>query len=302
MAISVPGPKSFLSLDSVTRVRESGTVFSNPLANDLQKIMQEINDLHKATADLAATIAAGGKIPVSPTAVSDFTFPPEPAWRDDGAMDVVIEALALASSSAVRVPPSQIIVCTQPTYPVLTGVDPVFVYVTDYAHLIYWNGLAGGFVGDNPGCLSLWENDPGVGYHLYDGSIVNYLKADGTISSIVLPDLTSSAALAAFLEGGSPNSGPTAATAPTLLMNPYTPAGLIGAQILVGTPAALTTAAVTATGAVNAITQIAGSGTSYTPAGTVTTGVFSGTPATLTGTVSATGEPRKVVRRPYFRQ
>lgn len=292
--------QSPLSLDSVTRVRQSGTVFSNPLANDLQKMEQMLNTLQKEVTALQN--AAGIVVPVTPSTISDFIFPPEPAWRDDGAMDVAIEALTLAAAPVARGLPPQIIVCTQATYPALTGVDPVFVYVTDYAHLIYWNGSAGAFVGDNPGCLSLWENNPGTGYHLYDGTTVSYLKADGTTGTTALPDLTSAGALAAFLEGGGTNSGPTGATAPTLAMDPYTPAGSVSAQILVGTPAALTTVAVTAVGVVNAITQIAGSATSYTPAGTVTTGTVVGTPATLTGTISATGEPRKIIRRPYFRQ
>lgn len=85
--------RSPLSLDSVTRVRQSGTVFANPLANDLQKLEQMVNALQKEIAELQA---AETTIPVTPTEVSDVFFPPEPIWRDDGAMDVAIEALSLA--------------------------------------------------------------------------------------------------------------------------------------------------------------------------------------------------------------
>lgn len=82
-----------LSLDSVTRVRESGNDYSGPLANDLQKIMQEMNYVLKTLAALQPTSSV---TPVIPTTPGDFAFPPEPGWRDDGAMDVAIEALALA--------------------------------------------------------------------------------------------------------------------------------------------------------------------------------------------------------------
>lgn len=291
--------QSPISLDSVTRVRQSGSVFSNPLANDLQKIEQMLNTLQK---EVAALETAAGVTPVTPTAVSDFIFLPDPVWRDDGAMDVALQALTLASVPAAPAAAPQIIICTQATYPVLAGYPAVFVYVTDYAHIIYWDGTAGAFVGDNPGCLSLWESNPGVGYHLYDGTTVNYLKADGTTGSAALPDLTSAGALAAFLEGGGTNSGPTAPTAPTLAMDSYTPAGGVSAQILNGTPKTWDVVNVVSVGGTQSVLKDDATNNPYTPAGTITAGTVVGTPATLTGTISATGEPRKIVRRPYFRQ
>ncbi len=196
----------------------------------------------------------------------------------------------------------QILICTQATYPSLAGSGPIFVYVTDYAHLIFWNGTVGTFVGDNPGSLSLWENNPGTGYHLYDGATVNYLKADGTTGSVTLPDLTSAGALAAFLEGGSPNSGPTAATAPTFTGTPATPTGTVSAPAFTGNAATITTSTFTPVAlATTAMTSLDGSTTSYTPSGTNSAPTFTGNSATPAGTVSATGEPRKIIRRPYFR-
>lgn len=85
-----------LSLDSVTRLREAGTVFSGPLANDMQKIMQAINNSDRA---IAALEAAAAVTPVTPTTLADFLLPGEPVWRDDGAMDVAITALGLASAT-----------------------------------------------------------------------------------------------------------------------------------------------------------------------------------------------------------
>ncbi len=163
--------------------------------------------------------------------------------------------------------------------------------VSDYAHLLRWSGTAWGWAPGDPGSgmLAVFEIDPGTGWHLYDGSTVNYLKADGTTGSVVLPDL---AGTAAFLEAGTPNSGPTAAVAPTFTGGSFTPAGTVGSSFAGDTD--------------NGIDVQAGAGSTvvgapYTPSGTVTS-TFTGTPGTPTGTISATGEPRKIVRRPWFRQ
>lgn len=102
----------------------------------------------------------------------------------------------------------------------LTTNDALFVaYVTDYGHQLQWSGTAWGWApGDaGSGAMQLFEVDPtGVGWHLYDGSAVSYLKSDGTLGSTTLPDLTSIAANAAFTVAGSPNGGPNAAVKTTL--------------------------------------------------------------------------------------
>ena len=153
---------------------------------------------------------------------------------------------------------------TQATLPVDLGSGDAgfLVNVTDYAHQLQWNGAAWGWApGDSgSGYIGLFEVDPGTGWHLYDGSAVNYLLGTGALASVTLPDLTSIAANAAYPKAGSPNSGPNAAVAPT-------PTGSPSATQAVAT----------------------GSGTS------VASGAH-------THTVPATGEPRNLQRRPFFRQ
>lgn len=206
--------------------------------------------------------------------------------------------IALAQPKPARVP-IEILICTQATFPALAGTQATFVFVTDYVHLIYWNGAAFSFAGDQSGCVSLWESNPGTGYQLCDGSTVNRLNADGTVTSVTVPDFTT----ATFLEGGLANSGPTAASAPTFTGNAATPTGAVSAPIFSGTPVLLTTDTFTPVLlATKAITTIDLSDTSYTPAGTNSAPVFTGNSATPTGTVSATGEPRKLIRRPYYRR
>lgn len=128
--------------------------------------------------------------------------------------------------------------------------------VTDYAHVLRWSGVA--LAWDNPddysGYIAGFLVDPLlVGWQLCDGTAaVPYLKMDGTIGTVNLPDLTSSGAAAAYLKFGSPASAvknlpvqPVFSGYPqtwftlkatlnaggqdfVVSPNPYTPAGLIG--------------------------------------------------------------------------
>lgn len=187
--------------------------------------------------------------------------------------------------------PLEIIVCTQATFPTLTsGSIPVFIFVSDYVHLLYWDGTTSVFCGDQSGCISLWESDPGIGYHLCDGSTVNRLNANGSTDPVTLEDLTSATNLAAFLEAGSPNSGPTAATAGTI--SGSTASALTGITVAPATAGsgAVETAVITPTTAL--IPPFTGGGAVTDP------GHVHGTGSLV---VSATGEPRKLVRRPYYR-
>lgn len=133
-----------------------------------------------------------------------------------------------------------------------TGVQ---VNVPDYSHRLKWNGnnYNWGDGDEGSGKMVLFEVDPtGPGWHLYDGSSVSYLKQDGTLGSLTLPDLTSNNNAAAYPKAGSPNSGPNAAIAPTFSGNNvnYTPAGTV---------------------------SISGNNISYTPAGTILA-LFGGNP------------------------
>lgn len=210
----------------------------------------------------------------------------------------------------------QIRVCTQATFPVLASLRPqTFIYVSDYVHMIYWDGTTPVFAGDQSGLLHLAESDPGTGYHLYDGATVNRLNADGTVTSVTLPDLTTAGALAAFLEGGGTNSGPTGAVAPTLT-------GATGstAVTVTGSTASGTAAIAGNTGNDDGSPQTVQSGTGATvpaephahPVGTIADSGHSHGVGSLAGeahthavgtlAVTATGEPRKLIRRPYYRQ
>lgn len=150
--------------------------------------------------------------------------------------------------------------------------------VSDYNHVLRWSGAIWGWAcGELGSCyMQLFEIDPSpaVGWHLYDGSTVNYLTSTGLLQSITLPDLTSTAAKAAYTKAGSSGTGPTAPIAPTFAGTADT-TGMNNMDMLV-IPAA--------------------TGTPDFLAGDYHTHAF--TPA---GTVSTTGEPRSIERRPFFR-
>lgn len=225
------------------------------------------------------------------------TFQARPSLPGD-ARDLAL--LALTRISAAPRQPMQEIVCTQATFPTLANIPPGFIYVTDYQHRIYWDGSAAAFADGGNRFLGLFEANPGTGWHLYDGSTVAALNADGTTSNVTLPDLTSAGALAAFLEAGGTNSGPTAAVAPTI-------SGLTDDTAIGFIPAAAAASATASTGSVDA-----GTGGAVTVLTALTSGGGGGGGGSLindphhhslsTATVSSTGEPRKLVRRPYFRQ
>jgi hypothetical protein len=108
---------------------------------------------------------------------------------------------------------------SQATLPAdLGGADYGFlVSVGDYGHLLQWNGS--GWVwgpGDEgSGKMVLFEIDPtGVGWHLYDGSTVNYLQSNGALGEITLPNLQIGVS---FLAAGPVNSAPRPAVAPSIV-------------------------------------------------------------------------------------
>lgn len=287
-----------LSLESDTRVRQSGTIFAGPLANDLQKIVRFINAVEARVESLEVTVP--DETPVSPASISDFMLPAASEWRDDGAMDVAIEALCLASVSRAAIAPPQIVFCTQSTFPVLSGVAAnTMIAVTDYAHLIYWDGSISSFLDGGNCFIALFDIDPGSGWHLLDGAVnVPYLKADGTLGAYTVEDAT----IAFFLEAGMANSGPTAASAPTFTGTPVAPAGTNSAPTFTGTPKTWDVVNVVSAAGTQSVLKDDATNNPYTPAGSVSAPIFTGSPLTPAGTVSATGEPRRLVRRAYFRQ
>lgn len=266
---------------------------------------------YRAVANLVGTSEPMSVFPGLPSApsiaVSPGQFPAAPLPFADTTAANALRGFPAAPYHSRN--PIEILICTQATFPVLTaGSIPVFVFVSDYAHLIYWNGTTATFAGDQSGCISLWESDPGTGYHLCDGSTVSRLNADGTKTSVTLPDLTSSGAAAAFLEGGTPNSGPTAAVAPTISGHTDTGTAVIAGTTASGAAAigndtdggiTFLAAGLGSTAAINPHTHI-DSGHTH-DSGTIADSGHQHTLSSANAPISATGEPRKLVRRPFYR-
>ncbi len=168
--------------------------------------------------------------------------------------------------------------CTQATLPADLGTtDGGFLAnVFDYGHLLIWSGAAWTWgPGDaGSGMLQLFEVDPaGAGWHLYDGSTVSYLKADGTLGSIVLPNLSGATPTRCYLKTSDTNAGPTSPTAPTFT------GGALSGVTFSGTPATIT----------SSVSSASFTGNSATLTGTFT-GAALGTHAhdSPVGSVSAT--------------
>lgn len=172
--------------------------------------------------------------------------------------------------------------------------DKGFIYeVTDYAHVLGWSGAAWawGRGETGSGYVTPFLVDPtGSGWHLCDGTVgVSYLKADGTLGTITLPNLT---ATAAYLKFAAAVTGITAAVPPGL-----TGSTASGTAVIAGNTAVDTGAG-----------QIVQSGTGVTVA--AHTHVHASTGLTDSGhthakgtlAVDATAEPSVISMKPWFRQ
>lgn len=110
--------------------------------------------------------------------------------------------------------------------PTLGTSDTNFLFsATDYAHTLHWNGTSwiwASEVGEmGSGYYQMFEAAPNTlgpnAWQLCDGSTVDRLNADGTVTSVTVPDLST----AAYLKGGVASaavaaaSGATAATTAT---------------------------------------------------------------------------------------
>ena len=201
------------------------------------------------------------------------------------------------------VPVSGVLSGTQANLPTILGSGDVGIeyQVTDYNHTLIWNGTGWGWApGDSgSGYMQLFEVDPfpHSGWHLYDGSVVNYLKFDGTLGMITLPDLTSSSSNEAFLVAGAPNDGPNPAVAPTAS----------GGGGSVGTNTTGLTVGATANDSGSGTIVQSGTGTTVAahththPSSTVTDPGHDHTFTATQPTISATGVPPNIVRKPWFR-
>jgi hypothetical protein len=133
--------------------------------------------------------------------------------RETGALDLATVALARIRPPAPPAPP-QIIVCTQATFPTLAGTSPTFIYVSDFAHWIYWDGTTATFADGGSDYYTVAPSAPsGVGWHAVDGSTVSFLNADGTLTAKTLKNV---AAQKTYLAVGSGADTLNAPTAPTI--------------------------------------------------------------------------------------
>jgi hypothetical protein len=107
--------------------------------------------------------------------------------------DLEARDLATIALARVRPPqhqPPQIIVCTQATFPTLSALGPTFVYVSDFAHWIYWDGATATFADGGSDYYTVAPAAPSaVGWHAVDGSTVNFLNADGTLTAKTLKNV-----------------------------------------------------------------------------------------------------------------
>jgi hypothetical protein len=99
--------------------------------------------------------------------------------------------------------------------------------VVDYNHRLLWDGSALSWAPGDTGsgyiAAFLVDPSPTTGWHVCDGTSANVLNYDGSVSSVVTPNLDGNSA---FLQFKSTSSATlVAAVAPTLTMNSYTPAG-----------------------------------------------------------------------------
>ena len=160
---------------------------------------------------------------------------------------------------------------------VTLGTAPILAYVTDYNHTLQWTG-AGWQWGPGDGGSGMFAPfavaPTGNGWHACNGASVNYLKADGTLGSVTLPNTASTPA---YIKCTSAYSATITGA---------------GSSSFTGTPATLT-------GTVSSIAQTGTAGVDVTPAGVTLVAVEAHThPApTLTmnsytpaGTVSSSGD------------
>ena len=122
---------------------------------------------------------------------------------------------------------------TLASQPSLGAGDTGYVmFVTDYAHLVYWDGAAWQWMdGDRPGRFDDFAAAPGTGWALCDGSATTFLVVGGatlTTSAFTTPDrvgtpnyLKSAAAYTGVInaKGGSTGTGTTGTKSTTLSGN-----------------------------------------------------------------------------------
>lgn len=130
-----------------------------------------------------------------------------------GAADLAAIALSRITPRQPS-PAAQIIICTQATFPVLAGTAPTFIYVSDFAHWIYWDGTTAVFADGGSNYYSVAAAAPGaIGWHAVDGSAVYFLNPDGTLTAKTLANV---AGTPGYLKVGAGTDTLHAPVAPTI--------------------------------------------------------------------------------------
>lgn len=157
----------------------------------------------------------------SPFSAGDNVTGVSLAWKQWFQSLVTSIQAALANISSQAISP-----VTSTTLPTLNMSDAGFlVVVTDFNHVLQWTGTAWtwgpGDIGS--GYIDAFLSAPtAAGWHLCDGSTVNRLNADGSVSTVTLPNYTT----ASYLKfGTTPAPGPNAASGQTASVSAGTPSG-----------------------------------------------------------------------------
>lgn len=215
-----------------------------------------------------------------------------PGKRDPGALDLA--AIANARIQPQRSQPPQILICTQATFPTLAGTGPTFIYVSDFAHWIYWDGTAASFADGGSDYYIVAAAAPSaIGWHAVDGSNVSFLNADGTLTAKTLKNV---AGTPAYLKVGAGADTLVAPVAPTisghteLAPTGITVSAAAAATVSTGTALAGATQAV-----LTALTSGGGGG------GAVTDPQHQHNLTAGNAPISATGEPEAFYSTLWFR-
>lgn len=159
------------------------------------------------------------------------------------------------------------------------------IYVADKAHTLRWDGSGWDWArgDDRSGYWRVSDVNPGTGWQIADGSTVDRLNSDGSLTAVTVPDLTSAGNKAAYMKMGSPIAGPTAAVPPTV-----------------------TNPAVTGSGAANIQNFAAATGVTNTTININVSATHTHTDSGHTHTIAAPSvgsdaEPRSLTRIPYYR-
>ena len=96
-----------------------------------------------------------------------------------------------------------IAICTQATFPDLSTLAAnSLILVTDFAHLILWDGSAATFADDGNDYYVLGtRSTDSPGWHAVDGSTVDILNPDGTLTSKTLLNVDASTRVLAAING-----------------------------------------------------------------------------------------------------